>query len=260
MSLRRSIAYAFVGLVAIVAALLVLAPASLADLALARATAGRLRLAETTGTLWQGKGRVVLADVSSERPEGATALQGMVLPGTLDWTVRLLPLFVGVLDATLRLDGMSAPLRLQGSATGLTGTASSLELPAVDLGRLGSPWNTIRPSAFIALRWDGFRMSAGQVEGRMSVELRDVSSAMTPVHPLGSYRVDVTGAGPQATVALVTLAGPLRLTGQGNWTARSGLRVTAEAVADESERERLSSFLVLVGRREGDRVIIKIGA
>jgi hypothetical protein len=38
------------------------------------------------------------------------------------------------------------------------------------------------------------------------------------------------------------------------------MRFTAEALADEPERARLLPLLGLLGRREGERTIIKIGA
>jgi general secretion pathway protein N len=59
---------------------------------------------------------------------------------------------------------------------------------------------------------------------------------------------------------MTTLSGPLRLEGGGTWDARSGLRFTAEASAEEPERARLQPLLGLLGRREGERTIIKIGA
>ncbi|MCL4185568.1 MAG: type II secretion system protein N, partial [Burkholderiaceae bacterium] len=91
-------------------------------------------------------------------------------------------------------------------------------------------------------------------------ELRDASSAMTPVRPLGSYRVEIVGHGGQADLSIQTLAGPLRLQGTGNFSARTGLKFTAEARPDAVEQARLQSFLGLIGRRDGDKTIIRIGA
>jgi general secretion pathway protein N len=87
-----------------------------------------------------------------------------------------------------------------------------------------------------------------------------MASALTPVRPLGAYRIEVVGSGEQAKVTMSTLSGPLHLDGNGVWNARSGMRFTAEALADEPERARLLPLLGLLGRREGERTIIKIGA
>ena len=111
-----------------------------------------------------------------------------------------------------------------------------------------------------AVRWEPLTIRGGQMHGRATIELREAASAMTPVRPLGSYRVDIDGQGSRADVGLQTLSGPLKLTGKGTWDARAGLRFEADASAEPNEAERLQSFLGLVGRREGGRTIIRIGA
>ncbi len=94
----------------------------------------------------------------------------------------------------------------------------------------------------------------------MSVELREAASAVSPVRPLGSYRIDVASSGSKADLSLTTLSGPLLLTGNGSWNGRAGVSFVVQAEPEARERERLSGLLSLVGRREGERVIIKIGA
>ena len=166
-----------------------------------------------------------------------------------------------MIDASVTLDGISAPLKLTGGFNEIRGSSATLNLPSVDLGRLGSPWNTIRPSAAVGLNWNDFAIRRGTFEGRLSIELREASSAMTSVRPLGTYKIDVDSKPAGATdVVLRTLRGPLTLNGSGVWDKRSGLRFSATAEADARERERLQGFLVLIGRREGDKVVFKIGA
>lgn len=245
------------GLAAIVV-LATQAPASFADLALSQATQGRVRLAETTGTIWTGRGRVVLAD-AADTSAGVT-IAGVVIPGAFAWSISAWPLLVGVLDARIEHDSMRQPVLLTGRAGELRATPGSLQLPPVALDRLGSPWNTIRPTGALTLSWESVTLRSGRFEGRAAIELQQAASALTPVRPLGAYRIEVVGSGAQAQVRMSTLSGPLRLDGSGTWDARSGLRFTAEAVADEPERARLQPLLGLLGRREGDRTIIKIGA
>ncbi|MFA7665375.1 MAG: type II secretion system protein N [Burkholderiaceae bacterium] len=264
------------GLLAIAATALASAPARFIDLALDRGTLGRVRLAEAEGTLWRGAGRLVLVDTAAATAAGqaagaaarsdrrigrsATVLSGLAIPGRLRWAVKPWPLLAGLIDATVSVDGMADPVRLQGSFTELRVAPGALTLPSVELGRLGSPWNSIRPSGALALRWEALTVTDGQLHGRASIELRDAASVMTPVSPLGSYRVDIDSRGVQAQLAIETLAGPLQLAGTGNWTARGGLRFEALATAEASEARRLQSFLGLIGRREGGRTVIKIGA
>lgn len=249
-------------LLGIVIVVMAAPPAGWADLAVSRATGGRLRLAQAEGSLWEGRGRLVLADprAAGEEETGAAPLRGVVLPGTLAWKLSPLPLLVGMLDAELRLDGMRAPLRLSGRGGELRGSGGALVLPPTRLDRLGSPWNTVQPNASLALQWEPFTLRQAGFEGRASLELRDVASAMSPVRPLGAYRVDIDGTGPRADLNMGTLVGPLKLEGTGTWTAAQGLRFIGAASADGPERAQIAPLLGLLGRREGDRIIIRIGA
>jgi general secretion pathway protein N len=244
-------------------ALAAFAPASLADAALRSVTSGRLALAETSGTVWRGSGRIVLIDVARARPEGNSGkpqvLSGVAIPGRLDWDLRALPLLVGVVDAAFRLEGMAAPVRLAGNLAEVRIGAGGFALPSVELGRLGSPWNTFRPVASLALRWEGMAFRNTGFEGRATIELRDLASALSPVRPLGSYRIEVVGSGASTAVTMATLAGPLQLTGNGTWNARTGLSFRGLARSDPSEEARIRSFLNLVGKREGDATVITIG-
>lgn len=262
----RWIGWAIAGVLAMLATVVWFAPAVFVDLAIERATAGRMRLANTSGTFWEGRGRLVLVDVQADVVAGTdqaldrTVVQGLALPGELTWQIRRLPMLIGLVDASLRLDGMPAPLRINGNLTELRLSAGSLDLASLELSRLGSPWNTIRPSALIGLRWNDLAIRQGLFEGKMTIELRDASTVLTSVRPLGSYQVEVTSNGPAADLRLTTLKGPLKLNGTGTWTPRTGLRFSAQAESEPAERESLQTFLALVGRREGDKIIIKIGA
>jgi general secretion pathway protein N len=255
----RWILMGLAGLVAALGTAVATAPARFVDLVLDRGTLGRVRLAESGGTVWNGSGRLVFADLGSGDAQRLSTA-GVAVPGRIAWSVQPWPLLAGLVDAAIAVDGMPQPVRLQGSFAELRVGPGALSLPSVDLSRLGSPWNSIRPSGALAVRWDALTVRGGQLNGRATIELRDAASAMTPVRPLGSYRVDINGLGSRAELKLQTLTGPLRLSGAGTWEARAGLRFEAEATAEPSEAERLRSFLGLVGRREGTRTIIRIGA
>jgi len=260
MTIGRWIGFALCGAAGAVAATLAFAPASFADMALRQATLGRVRLAETTGTIWTGSGRLVLTDVETgEAAANGPVAGGLAIPGRIGWEVRALPLVLGLVDAQLSLDSRRPPVRISGNPTDLRVGAGSLDLPSAQLARLGSPWNTIRPSAALSMRWDALSIRQGVLDGRASIELRDTASAMTPIRPLGTYRIDVTGTGRDVALSLVTLSGPLKLEGKGSWDRRAGVRFTAEAHADGPEQFALQSLLALIGRRQGDRTIIKIG-
>ncbi len=260
---RLWLAGALAGVLAMALVLLAFAPASLADVALRAVSNDRVALTEADGSIWSGSGRLVFVDVASlaaAEAAGSPVLPGVAIPGRLSWQLRRLPLLFGLIDARAQLVGMSDAIRLSGHVGELRADAGRLALPRVDLGRLGSPWNTIRPAGSLELRWDGLVFRDNGFEGRAEIDLRGMASALTPVRPLGDYRIEVSGDGGRAALAIQTLQGPLRLSGKGTWDARAGVRFDAEAAADESERQRLDAFLGMIGRRVGDRTIIKIGA
>ena len=263
----RVLALGALGLLTIVCVGLWLAPASVLDPVLSRLTEGRVRVADASGTIWNGKARIVLADLREADAQSDPTVRasvmtvpGMVVPGTFTWSVSGLKLLTGELVARIEHDSMSQPVELSGRLGVLLISSGSMLLPAMSLERLGSPWTTIRPTGSLAVKWDALTVRNGRFEGQVTLELSHASSALSPVRPLGAYRVQVVGAGAQAGVTMNTLSGPLLLEGTGSWNARSGLRFTAEARAEESEKQRLLPLLGLLGRREGERTLIKIGA
>lgn len=263
---RGFVASLVLALLAALGVALVQAPAVLADRALDYATQGHLRLADVRGTLWSGSGRLVLVDKAAAPPVGKAPdnaparLTGVALPGTVRWQMSPWPLLVGMLDARLEHDAMQRPVFVTARRNEWRVSAGALVLPAVELDRLGSPWNTIRPSAVLSLNWESLTGTASGFEGRAAIELSQTASALTPVAPLGSYRIEIQGASGRAMLRLATLAGPLQLSGEGSWDARGGLRFLAEASADPAEQLRLSPLLALIGQRQGDRTLIRIGA
>jgi general secretion pathway protein N len=88
-----------------------------------------------------------------------------------------------------------------------------------------------------------------------------MSSRLSPLKPVGSYRVQVRGT-PQGTATpdlqLSTLQGPLQLKGQGQWVG-ARLRFSGEASAETGHEAALSNLLNIMGRRQGPRSLLSLG-
>lgn len=246
------------------------APASWLAQGLVVMSDGRLLLAESQGTVWNGDAVVVLTGGPGSRDARA-------LPGRLNWKLR--PRWMG-LSLTVQQDCcVPTPVVIQVQpgfgrvrVAVFSQTSPSVPLasagpighwPAAWLTGLGTPWNTLQlggvvrmSSNALVIEWVQGRM---RFEGQAQVDFTDVSSSVTTLDRLGSYRVDLLGD-PQGSVnlSLVTLDGALQLSGQGQM-GLNGLRFRGEARANESERGALDSFLNIIGRRMGDRSVISIG-
>ncbi len=99
------------------------------------------------------------------------------------------------------------------------------------------------------------------VDGRADLELIGVSSRLSTLPTLGSYRLSVSGDAANAGTAqlnLSTLEGALQLSGAG--TSGAGkLRFRGEARAQATDEAALSNLLNIIGRRDGARSVISIG-
>jgi general secretion pathway protein N len=251
---------------AVVGALLGLvafAPASWLAAGLAYASDQRLLLADARGTVWSGSAQLVLTG-------GAGSRDAAALPGRVHWQVR--PRFNGIelgltqaccLDRELLvqlrfgLGRYQVILPAQPQALG--------QWPAGWLAGLGTPFNTMQLGG--ALRFTSNGMTLESVQGRWRViggvdlDLLGVSSRLSTLDTLGSYRFSVRGgaaSGDTATLSLDTLEGALKLTGSGQW-AGPRVRFRGEASAAEGQEAALNNLLNIIGRRQGATSVISIG-
>jgi len=135
--------------------------------------------------------------------------------------------------------------------------------PTAWLGGLGTPWNTLQMGGAVNLQSPGLTVESVQgrwrVEGRADLELQSVSSRLTTLDTLGSYRLTISGdeAG-AAQLDLSTQEGALQLSGNGNW-GPAGVRFRGEARAAPGSESALTNLLNIIGRRDGARSVISIG-
>lgn len=247
-------------LVGALLALVFLAPAAWLARGVAQASRGQVILAEPRGTLWQGSAELLLSG-------GSGSQDLMRLPERLHWTLSPQWSSIG-LDLKLRADCCTpVPLEfmLRRAAPGwqlqLADGASPSVWPTALLAGLGTPWNTLQPSGSLHLapRQLQARWTHGQwqLSGQAVLELRQFTSGLSTLQPLGSYRLRVQGGSP-VQLALDTLEGGLRLSGSGQWSG-TRLRFVGEASAEAGLEPVLDNFLNVVGRRNGPRSIITLG-
>ena len=137
--------------------------------------------------------------------------------------------------------------------------------PAAWLAGLGTPWNTLQLGGLLQLASPGLRLQSVQgrlsLHGALTLELQGVSSRLSALPVLGSYRLGLQGqpaGGESATLRLDTLDGALRLSGSGQWTG-ARLRFRGEAQAADGHAAALANLLNIIGRRQGALSVISIG-
>jgi general secretion pathway protein N len=232
------------------------APARWLTLSLQEASHGRVMLGEARGTVWNGSAQLTLTG-------GVGSTDAATLPGRLAW--QILPSWAG-LQADLQADCcMRQPWRLSlqprwgGARLALADSVS--QWPAKGLTGLGTPWNTVQLEGSLALSTLGlsFEWAAGRllVAGRAQLDATQISSRLSTLKPMGSYRITVLG-GTTPSLQLETLEGSLHLTGSGQWVGAK-LRFDGVASAAAEHQDALANLLNTIGRRDGARSIIKVG-
>ncbi len=221
------------------------------------ATGGQVQLRDARGTVWNGSAAVVLAS-------GAGGEDRMALPGRMHWQLR--PAWLGVRGQLELACCTQGPLGFSAGPAGAGGLRLAWDdgrsrWPAAMLTGLGAPWNTLKLDGLLDLQTRGFvlRWSQGQLamDGRAVLDAAGLSSSLSTLRPMGSYRLVLDG-GPSPSLLLTTTDGALRLSGSGRWTGRA-MRFGGEASAAPGSEDALANLLNIMGRREGARSIINLG-
>lgn len=233
------------------------APARWLAAGVTRGSNGMVELADADGRVWRGSARLVLRGGEGSR-------DAVALPGRVHW--RLRPGLTGV-QAELRADCCTAEAPLGARVSPRWGGVqvavadARSQWPASLLAGLGTPFNTVQPEGEMSLSTRGLSLEwlAGRpaLQGAAELTVRQMSSRLSTLRPMGSYRLSLAG-GSNPTVTLATLEGALRLSGSGQWVG-SRLRFSGEGSAAPGSEAQLANLLNLLGRRQGERVLITLG-
>jgi general secretion pathway protein N len=221
--------------------LIALAPATLIDARLERASDGRLRLAQAQGSLWSGAGWIEIRDADG-RAGVAKRLAWRVLPESL---------LRGHLVAEVELDQAAKPFAVTISLSRIDIADAGISVPAAVLG-LGMPkLAPLRLSGEVLLNVPRLSLEHGRMHGDATLQWRAAGSALTPISPLGEYEVHFRAVGPAVHAALSTLEGPLQLEGKGTWSNGDPPSFLATARVPPQHREQLAPLLRLIAVERG---------
>lgn len=238
------------------AALLVLAPARWLATALHQLSYGHLQLSQTQGTVWAGSAQLALTGSPGSR-------DAVRLPGRVQWQVVAgwghVDIQVQASCCTPQPISMTVTPRWKRLQFTLADSQSTW--PARLFSGLGTPWNTVQLEGELLVVGKGLRVELTPdhlvFDGDLRLDARDLSSHLSSLRPMGSYRITL-GGGSTPSLQLETLSGSLQLSGQGHWSG-SHLRFDGTASAAPAHEAELSNLLNIIGRRDGARSILKVG-
>lgn len=232
------------------ASLVASAPAVLLDAALDRASGGRFHLALAEGTLWNGEGRLAIAN-SSESLSPIARLRWEFAPSAL----------MGArLRWQLAIDG-SPPTTLEIGSDGIVVRHFSAQLPpAVAL--------SVVPHAIARAGWRGvldLRIPevicrwGSRCEGVVVSEWRAGGSDILPRQAFGDHRITATLSAQVKTLEIVALHGlTLNVNGKVEFTDGKPPRANVEIHGDAQLLDRLHELLHELGAvQDGSRLLIR---
>jgi general secretion pathway protein N len=220
---------------AFILALLATAPATLLSGVVEGASNGRITLANTSGTFWQGS-----ATPAIRRKDG-----NFLALEKLHWDVGLLSIFTGKISTGWRWEGIeqAQPMVVVFSVGQIEARNAVIPLPAAVLGELSPLLQPVQLSGNILIKSDQFVYSGNGINGKAVADWINAGSVLSAVNPLGSYQVSMAGNGRQLDASLVTVSGALLLEGNGSYAPDMGLRFQATARASPERRDGLNELL-----------------
>jgi general secretion pathway protein N len=194
------------------------APASLVDGRVAAASEGRLRIADATGTVWNGSGDLALF------PQGVRR--------AIAWHIDAWPLLLGELRGNVWTEGSAsspAAFVYAQRTRSLAGFDLSLPMDAI-LQTAGMPAALASASGSLSAHVQRFVQTSQAIDADLVLDWRDAS--LPSLQPglriaLGDVRLDLQGSGPEVAGSLSNRGGDVEIAGRVTLTAALAPRIDA---------------------------------
>jgi hypothetical protein len=243
--MRTAIAVA-IAVVALAAALMFEAPASLLDARLASISDGRVRIAHAAGTLWRGSGDLVLAAGGAQRP--------------VEWRIEAWPLLRGELRGSFTGGADSqriATFDASGDKLELRGIELALPMEAL-LRTLGAPSLLASAGGEVTLRVDRFVHGADALDAQVALQWSNAS--LPGQRPdlriaLGDVHAELSGQGREVPGTIENSGGDVDIRGtlraSANGSARVDLDVRPRPGIARDRADAIATALGLIGSPDG---------
>lgn len=241
---RRWLMYLAAGLLCTFLFVLATLPAYWIDWLLKRTASDNVRVQETTGTVWNGTGNLIVRSLGQE-----------LLQTRLAWSVQPLWLATGKLQ--LRVSGQDSTAPLQATlrlgyrylsihnvdAT-LPASVAAVFHPAVSL---------VAPTGRLQIVTEQATLTPAGLQGKMQLTWLGAGAGMSGLSELGDYQLMVNGQGADAQLRIETLRGDVGVTAEGQWqTQGEGLLRLSGNVVPGSREQSLRPLLAMANTQNNN--------
>lgn len=215
------------------------APAQLLGSLLAQFSSGRLGLANSQGSLWQGEASLLLNSID----DNAAPLN----LGKISWNTQPLQLLIGRFSINITLND-SAPFWITLDSSRLHVEHASLTLPSEMVASLVPTLKAAQLGGQLVVRCESLSITHSEILGKLDVNWNLASSPLSMVNPLGNYHYRLEGSGSALKIKLETQGeSALIMHGNGSWTSKEGLHFDGIAKAKATAKTQLQMLLHVMG-------------
>ncbi len=240
---RRWLLYGFLGLAFYLVFLVATAPAAWVSWVLVRASRGVVSLYRPAGTVWRGRGDLVI-HVAFTPPQSL---------GAARWSINPLWLFTGQIHTHAAVHGPGTEAQADFGVGYRRIVLSDVvaSFPAQLVGVFYSPAALASPAGQVHIGAKRLALNSGTLSGDAVVQWQQAASSLSSVRPLGDYRLYLDGHGQSAVLRLQTLGGSLAMSGQGSWQPATGQLRFSGLVRPTANAAALEPLLRLFGADQG---------
>lgn len=239
--------------VSIVFTFIYIFPSSLIEYKLNKITNGYINIINSSGSIWNGSGSLMFSTKFKE-------IISTVLQGKIKWRIEFFSLFRGILRIhVFHRNMIPNNIVIEMTMNSFFLSKGIISVPIYILNGLGSPFNTLNLHGNMQFIWTDCRIFNKNIFGNLSIILKNISSSISSVKPLGSYKVFLKNYNKNISSIIFfisTYKGPLIINGEGLISSGS---ILFNGIAKCSPKyiNNLSSLLNLIGKQV-DKGIVEL--